>query len=335
MMVVTPDSPLVDQLTDSIKIASRVISFEADALTKIVGRLNSDFLNCLDFLYECEGKIIVIGLGKSGIAGKKIAATFASTGSPALFLHAAEAVHGDMGVISKSDVAIALSYSGETQELLSLIPRFKLLGVPIISITGNPASSLAKLSDSVLDVSVKSQPFPFGVIPTASYITTVAIGDALAIALLAKRGIKEDDFAMLHPGGLLGTKMLAKVEELMHLGEDLPIVRPDTNMKDVLLEMTTKRLGAACVVSDNNLLRGIITDGDLRRVMERYADPLSITAEDAMTRSPAFIAPDALTARALHEMESRSITSLPVVDGNTQLIGLIHMHDIIRQETKK
>ncbi len=326
---------MVDKLTESLKIASRVITFEAEALETIVTRLDSSFTDCLNHLHQCQGKIIVTGLGKSGIAGKKIAATFASTGSPALFLHAAEAVHGDMGVISRDDVAIALSYSGETEELLSLIPRFKLLGVPVLSITGNPMSSLAKLSNSVLDVSVQSQPFPFGVIPTASYITTVAVGDALAIALLAKRGLKESDFALLHPGGLLGTKMLAKVENLMHQGDDLPIVEPGTNMKEVLLEMTAKRLGVACVVSDDGVMKGIITDGDLRRIMEKHGDPLNINAEEAMTRNPMSIVPEALAARALHEMESRSITSLPVIGHDDRLIGLIHMHDIIRLETKK
>ena len=292
-------------------------------------------MKAINYLEQCRGKIIVVGLGKSGIAGKKIAATFASTGAPALFLHAAEAIHGDMGVISAGDVAITLSYSGETEEILSLIPRFKLLGVPVIAITGNPASSMAKASDCILNVSVPSHPWPFGLVPTASYTATVAIGDALAITLLVRRGIREEDFALLHPGGLLGRKMLANISDLMHTGDELPLVRLHDKMKTVLMEMTAKRLGVACIVNDAGQLLGIITDGDLRRLLEQTDNPLELTAKNAMTADPKSISPDTLSARALHYMESHSITSLPVVDDDHKLVGIIHIHDIIKLETNR
>ncbi len=321
--------------TNLLKMAVKVLNYECDALQSIASKLDSTFLEGVNYLHNCEGKIVVTGLGKSGIAGKKIAATLASTGTPAFFLHAGEAIHGDMGVISSGDVAIALSYSGETKEIISLIPRFKVLGVPLIGITGNPQSSLAKLSDCILDISVKSYPWPFGIIPTASYITTVAMGDALAIALLELSGVKEQDFALLHPGGLLGSKILAQIGTLMHTGDEIPIVQPDTRMKDVLLEMTSKRLGIACVVDNQRRLVGIITDGDLRRLLEKYENPFTLTAEKAMTLDPVCSDKEMLSARALHQMESYNVTSLPIVDHDKKLIGVIHLHDIIRQETNR
>ncbi len=316
-----------------LKIAHRLLKLESEAIKAAEDRLGEPFLQALSILEKCEGKVIVTGLGKSGIAAKKIAATLASTGEPALFMHSAEAVHGDMGVVSAGDVAICLSYSGETHELIELIPRFRLLGVPVIAMTGNMQSSLAELADCVLNVAVPSQPWPFGIIPTASNAITVAVGDALAVALLVSRGIREEDFALLHPGGLLGRRMLVRVGDLMHTGDALPIVKTDTGMRQVLMEMTAKRLGAACVVDEDRRLAGIITDGDLRRLLERTVNPLDMTAAEVMTGSPRTALAETLSVRALHDMEDHSITSLPVTDEDGRLRGLIHMHDILKLET--
>jgi len=318
-----------------LEVARRLLTYESEAIYAVIERLNGVFLKALEFLNACNGKIIVTGLGKSGIAGKKIAATLASTGAPALFMHSAEAVHGDMGVVSAGDVAICLSYSGETREVVDLIPRFKLLGVPIIALTGNETSSLGQLADCVIDVSVPSYSWPYGLLPTSSSAVTVAVGDALAVALLVSRNIKEESFAQLHPGGLLGRKMLVKVESLMHTGEALPLVKKETGMREALMEMTAKRLGVSCVIDAIGRLDGVITDGDLRRLLEKYNNPLDMKAGDAMTVNPKTIEPDRLAARALHIMEKHSITSLPVVDDSGILIGLIHMHDILKLETQK
>ncbi len=318
---------------DLLEIARRVLKLEGEAIGEVSGRLGEPFLQAVRLLESCRGKVIVTGLGKSGIAAKKIAATLASTGAPALFLHAAEAVHGDMGVISSGDVAVAVSYSGETREVVELIPRFKLLGVPVMAITGNTSSTLAGLADCVLDVAVPSHPWPFGLLPTASHAASVAVGDALAVALLVSDGVQEEDFALLHPGGLLGRKLLVKVSELMHTGEALPVIGPDAGMRQVLMEMTAKRLGVTCVVDEDRHLVGIVTDGDLRRLLERSPNPLELTAEEVMTRNPKSTPPGAISAQALHLMEDHAITSLPVLDEAGTLIGVVHMHDILKLET--
>ena len=320
--------------SEYISIAGKVLEHESLAIKEVAARLDDNFLKALQILQNCTGKVIVTGLGKSGIAAKKISATLASTGTPALFLHAAEAVHGDMGVISAGDVAIALSYSGETQELIELLPRFKLLGVPVISLTGGKSSNMANLSDCVIDVSVPNYSFPYGIIPTASNAVTVAIGDALAITLLVSKGIKEEDFALLHPGGLLGKQMLVRVADLMHSGDELPVVPPQADLRESLVEMTAKMLGTTCVAKKDGRLLGIITDGDLRRLLETSDNPLDLSASEAMTPDPKHIHPEMLSAKALHIMEKHSITSLPVVDADEKLIGLIHMHDILKLETK-
>ena len=318
-----------------LQLARQMFEIEIEALHHISNRLNDDYLKALDMLDECQGKIVVTGLGKSGIAGKKISATLTSIGLPAIFLHSAEAGHGDLGVVSRGDVVIALSYSGETRELVGIIPRFKLLGVPVIALTGSPASTLGSLSDVVLDVSVPSHPWPFGLIPTASNVAAVAMGDALAITLTVKRGISERDFSRFHPGGLLGRKLLVKVSDLMHTGDELPLVLLDTSFKQVLMVMTSKRLGVACVVDKDHRLLGIFTDGDLRRLLEREGNPMNLTASDIMTKNPKSINDDALSASALRIMETNSITALPVVAESNQIAGLIHMHDIIRMESAK
>ncbi len=317
-----------------LELARRLIRLESEALQSLASRLDDSFLRALALLYQCDGKIIVSGLGKSGHAAKKIAATLASTGAPSFFLHAAEAIHGDMGVISAGDVAIVISYSGETRELIELTPRMKLLGVPIISITGSPDSTLASLSDAHLDASVARNEWPFGLLPTASNATAVAVGDALAVALLVRRGIREDDFALLHPGGLLGRKMLVKVKDLMHSGSNLPVVGPDSGMREALMEMTAKRLGVTCVAKNGKLV-GIVTDGDLRRLLVRSGNPLDATVSSAMTPHPKSTTSDALAATALHIMESHAITSLPVVGDDGNLVGLIHIHDIVKLETSR
>jgi len=308
---------------------------ESEALGDLAAKLDDTFLKALDLLHNCKGKIVVTGLGKSGIAAKKISATLASTGAPSLFLHAAEAIHGDMGVVSVGDTIIAVSYSGETKELIELIPRLKLLGVSVIALTGAPNSALAILADLHIDVSVPKYEWPFGLLPTSSNATTVALGDALAVALLVRRGIKEEDFAMLHPGGLLGRKMLVKVKDLMHSGAEIPLVPPDASMKQTIMEMTAKRLGAVCVVDDNGKLLGIFTDGDLRRLLEKTTNPFEFTVSATMTINPKALSPDSLSARALRIMEEHAITTLPVVESSGKLVGIIHLHDIVKLETTR
>lgn len=313
--------------------ARQVMDNQIEAVAGVRNRLGKPFLNALEYLRACRGKVIVTGLGKSGIAAQKIAATLTSTGVPALFLHAAEALHGDIGVVTRDDVTIAISYSGETKELTELMPSFKKLGVPVIALTGNPDSALARVADCVLDVAVPSHAWPFGVLPTASVAATVAVGDALAVALLEIRGLREEDFALLHPGGLIGKKMLVRVADLMHRGSEIPMVRPEFGMREVLVEMTAKLLGMTCVVDEGGRLLGIITDGDLRRLLERFPNLLDRTAREVMTPTPKWIEPGQLAARALHVMESHAITSLPVLNGDRTVIGVIHMHDILKLET--
>ncbi len=318
-----------------LAIARRVMALECEALTRVSEQLGDSFVEAVQVLDGCTGKAIVTGLGKSGIAAKKIAATLASTGTPAFFLHAAEAGHGDLGVVSKGDVVVALSYSGETREVNELIPRFKLMGAPVVALTGNPRSTLAGLSDCILNVHIPEHDWPFGLVPTASIAVTIAVGDALAVALIVKRGIRAEDFAFLHPRGLIGRRLLIRVDELMHSGAEVPAVAPDAGFREVLMEMTAKRLGVACVVDGERRLLGIFTDGDLRRLLERNLNPLELTAAEIMTPDPKWIAPDTLSTSALHLMEANAITSLPVLDGSMTLIGIIHMHDIIKLETSR
>jgi len=316
-------------------VARRVVELELEAVGLIGERLGEPFLKALSLISRCRGKLVVTGLGKSGVAAMKIATTFSSSGAPALFLHAAEALHGELGVVTPGDTLLAVSYSGETRELNEFVPRLKMLGVSVVALTGNAASTLAGLADCVLDVSVPSHPWPFGILPTASVAATVAMGDALAVALLVSRGVSAEDFALLHPGGLIGRKLLVRVEDLMHTGAALPQVTAETGMRKVLMEMTAKLLGVACVVDDKGRLLGIITDGDLRRLLERYPNPLDLSAREAMTPNPKSISPLRLAARALHIMETHAITSLPVVDETGVVAGLIHMHDIIKMETHR
>ncbi len=315
-----------------IERAKKVLKIEAEAILSLVDRLDENFSKAVDMILGCKGKVVVTGMGKSGLICQKIASTFAGTGTPAYFLHPAEGVHGDLGILEKKDVLIAVSNSGETEEILALLPPVKRLGVALIAMTGSPSSTLARAADLVLDTSVKEEACPLGLAPTASTTATLALGDALAVALLEKRGFREEDFALLHPGGILGRKLLVRVEDLMHTGDEIPLVKEKASMKDVLLEMTSKRLGVTGVIGKQGRLVGVITDGDLRRALEKHNDLLTKKASDIMTKSPKTIEKTALAGKALQRMEEFSITSLFVQgDGeDNPPSGIIHLHDLLK-----
>jgi len=315
-----------------LALARKVLETEAAAILALVGRLDEKFDRAVELLRNCHGRVILAGMGKSGIICRKIAATLTSTGTPAQFLHPAEAIHGDLGVIQGNDVVVALSYSGETDELLRLLETIRRLGAKLVVITGAPTSSLAQAADVALDCSVAEEACPMNLVPTASTTAALAIGDALAMTLLVEKGFGMQDFVNLHPGGKLG-RQLMRVESLMHAGKQCPIVRPDTRMRDVIYEMSSKGLGMTCVVDDGDQLLGIITDGDLRRHMEKAPGLLDLTAGDVMTRGPVSIPPATLAAEALNIMEQRKITSIVVVDGVTRRVsGVVHLHDLWRTE---
>ena len=310
--------------------AKRVLGIAIDALAALRDRLDADVERALDVLLACRGKVVVTGIGKSGIVARKIAATFASTGTPALFLHAGEGSHGDVGTLGRSDVLLALSNSGETQEVLHLLPTARRFEVPIIAFTGRADSSLGRAADVVLDIGVAEEGCPLGLAPMASTTTMIALGDALAAALLEERGFSAEDFALLHPAGALGRKLL-RVGDVMRSGVDLPFVLESAGLKDVILEMTNKRLGATAVLDARGLLAGIVTDGDLRRGLERAADIRTLRASDLMTRTPKTIGAQALAAQAVALMERYKITSLFVLeDGGRRPTGVLHLHDLLR-----
>jgi arabinose-5-phosphate isomerase len=312
----------------SLEIAKRVLRIEAEAIAGLIDRLDERFEKAVDLLFCCKGRVIVTGMGKSGLIGRKVAATFASTGTPSVFLHAAEALHGDLGVLVAEDVVVAISSSGETEELLELLEAVKRLGIRLVTLTANPRSTLAASSDVVLDIDVKEEACSLNLAPTASTAAALAMGDALAIALLDRRGFREEDFAALHPGGKLGKK-LRRVESLMHSGDDLPRVSAKAAIPDVIYEMSRKGLGLAAVVDGDNRLLGIVTDGDLRRMMQkRKKDTLDMTAEECMTRHPVTLARTELAASALRLMEEKKITSVLIVDGDRRLEGVVHIHDL-------
>jgi arabinose-5-phosphate isomerase len=314
----------------SIDRARRVLEIEAKAISGLSQKLGDDFIKAVETILNCEGKVIVIGIGKSGLVGRKIAATFASTGTPAFFVHPAEGVHGDIGMIDRKDTVLVLSNSGETEELVTLVPAFKRLGVTIIGLLGNPDSSLAKVCDVVVDVSVEQEACPLKLAPTASTTAALAMGDALALTLLDRRGFTEEDFARLHPSGTLGKKLLLRVSDLMHRGEALPTVGPDTPFQDVIYEISSKMLGHAAVV-DNEKLLGVVTDGDLRRAMHKDGEAHKRTASEIMTKNPKTIAPEALAEAALQIMERYSITGLLVCEEKGgSLVGIVHLHDLLK-----
>jgi arabinose-5-phosphate isomerase len=312
----------------SLETARKVLEIEAQALKELVERLDQNFLQAVEILFACRGRVVVAGLGKSGIVGQKISATLSSTGTPSFFLHPTEALHGDLGRLVRNDVLVALSYSGETEELLRLLDTVKRLAIPLITLTGKLTSTLAQASDVVIDVGIHREACPLGLAPTASTTAMLAMGDALAMALLEKRGFSEEEYAALHPGGGLGVR-LRRVENVMHTGEQIPRVRPEALLPDVIYEMSKKGLGHTAVVGDGDRLAGIISDGDLRRFLQREGNrALALTAADCMTRRPATIARQELATKALNLMEARKITSLLVVDVEGRLEGVVHIHDL-------
>lgn len=312
--------------------ARRVILVEARALSVMAERIDGSFERAVDLILGNSGRVIVSGMGKSGLVGQKIASTMASTGTPAFFLHPAEGIHGDLGMIMSGDVVIAISNSGETEEILRILPSIKRLGAPLIAMTGNSASNLARSSDVFLDVSVSEEACPLGLAPTASTTATLAMGDALAVALLVKRGFKAEDFAIFHPGGSLGKKLILRVEDLMHSGDGIPLVQEDTLMKEALFVITAKGLGVTGVCDAHGGLQGVITDGDLRRSLEKGFDILNQRAVEIMKQGPLRIKRSELAAAALQVMEQRAITSLFVFEDDQSFApcGIIHLHDILK-----
>ncbi|MEW6271884.1 MAG: KpsF/GutQ family sugar-phosphate isomerase [Thermodesulfobacteriota bacterium] len=308
--------------------ARRTLAIEARALEALAGRLGEEFSRAVDVMAACEGKVVVSGLGKSGLICRKIAATLASTGTPALFLHAAEGLHGDIGMLTRGDVLLAVSYSGAT-DVLALVAPARRLGLPVIAICGDLASPLARAADVALDVGVAEEACPLGLAPTASTTATLAVGDALAIALLERRQFSVEDFGSLHPGGALGRRLM-RVDELMHVGDEMPLVPVAADMRTALREMSAKRLGLTGVLAGDGTLVGIITDGDLRRAAERYGDLLRFSAGELMTRGPKTVPAGALAESALALMEQHSITALFIVEADGRPAGVLHMHDLLR-----
>ncbi len=312
--------------------ARRVLEIEAQAILDLAPRLDESFDRAVELLFNCPGRVVVTGMGKSGFIAQKISATLASTGTPSLYLHPVEAVHGDLGRIVKGDVLVAISASGDTEEILALVPQVKRLGSPLVAITGNPRSSVAQAADVNLDASIRQEACPLGLAPTASTTAALAMGDALSMALIERRGFTVDDFAGLHPGGRLGKKLL-RVEDLMSTGEKIPRVSPETAMKEVLFEMTRNRLGLTTVTDPDGRLLGMISDGDLRRQMERHGYTLlDRTAAECMTRAPVLIGRRELATRALDVMEGRKITALLVTDAEGLIEGVVHLHDLWNTE---
>jgi arabinose-5-phosphate isomerase len=311
-----------------IEVGRETVRKESEAVGALVDRIGAEFEEAVKAIGSCRGKVVVTGMGKSGIIGRKIAATLSSTGTPAIFLHPAESVHGDIGLVDEADVAVAVSNSGETEEVVHLIPALKKMGLLVIAIVGCLDSQLARSADIVVDASVDSEACPNGLAPTSSTAAALAMGDALAVALLSLRDFSPEDFAKLHPGGRLGRR-LATVEEMMLTGTYVPVVRSDSLMKEAVLEMTAKR-GITSVVDENGELVGVITDGDLRRLLERTSDIFSLKCGDVMTRNPRTIDKNSLAARGIKIMEDQGITALLVVDEVRRPIGVLHLHDLMR-----
>ena len=315
----------------ALDLAARVLRTEAAAVEGLIARLDARFETAVTLLVACRGRVIVTGMGKSGLICRKIAATLSSTGTPAFFLHPAEALHGDLGVVTADDVVLALSYGGETPEVVRLVEIVRRLGARLVALTGTPRSTLATVADVHLDCGVDEEACPLNLAPTASTTAALALGDALAMVLATRKGFRADDFAYRHPGGSLG-KRLMRVDQLMHHGADLPRVDAETPLRDVIYEMSRKGLGMTCVDAPDGRLAGIITDGDLRRLMMRDHDVTRLAAREVMTTQPVTIAPTLLAAEALTVMEHRRITSVPVVDADRRVLGVLHLHDLWRTE---
>jgi arabinose-5-phosphate isomerase len=325
-----PSAPQPSSTAKALELARQVLTIEAKAVTALIDRMDRSFLRALDLILQCPGRVVVSGMGKSGHIARKIASTMASTGTPAFFVHPGEASHGDLGMITESDVLIALSNSGESPELLTIVPLVKRKGAKLIAMTGRPNSSLAREADVHLDASVTQEACPLGLAPTASTTAALALGDALAIALLDARGFGAEDFARSHPGGALGRRLLVHVGDVMHSGDALPKVSEGALLTDALLEMTRKGLGMTAVVDGENRVLGVFTDGDLRRTLDRTADIRAARIAEVMTRNPHTIAADRLAAEAVQQMERHKINGLLVVDENHRLVGALNMHDLLR-----
>ena len=313
-----------------IELGLAVLKTEAEAIEALSSRLDGKFYRACELVLDCKGRVVVTGMGKSGHIGNKIAATLASTGTPSFFMHSGEASHGDLGMITPQDLVIALSNSGETSEITLLLPLLKRLGIPLIALTGNPASTLARSADINLDVSVGKEACPLGLAPTSSTTASLAMGDALAVAVLEARGFTEEDFALSHPGGNLGRRLLLRVEDIMHTGDAVPLVRLGTSLKDTLIEMTAKGLGFAGIIDDDTRLAGIYTDGDLRRTFEKMPDIGIALVENFMTADCITIEPGRIAGEALKIMHDRKINALMVVDEAARVQGALNMHDLLR-----
>lgn len=308
----------------------RVVRIEAKSVADLEARIGEAFARAVELIYACKSRVIVTGVGKSGIVARKIVATMNSTGTPSVFLHPSDALHGDLGMVRSGDVVICISKSGNTNELSNLLPMFKRLEVPIISLVGNMHSLLARESTVVLDVSVEEEACPHDLAPTSSTTATLVLGDALAIALLRKRQFSKEDFALFHPGGILGKRLLLKVDELMVKGEAIPRVGVDVLLRDAIMEITTKRLGCTCVMNPDGTLAGLITDGDLRRLLQKTSDISSVRAGDVMTKKPKTVRQGTLAVVALQEMESYNITQIVVMDQKNLPVGVVHLHDVVK-----
>lgn len=313
----------------ALQLGREVLTQEAEALTHIADVLGDEFTDAVSRILHCQGRLIVSGVGKSGHIGRKLAATFASTGTPAYFVHAAEAAHGDLGMITSADVVLAISYSGETNELLTIVPTLKREGATLIAMTGNPNSSLARYADAHLNCHVTREACPLNLAPTSSTTATLALGDALAVACLSAKGFTKEDFARSHPGGALGRRLLIHVQDIMRTGEDVPAVRQDVSVLDAVREITKKHIGMTAVVDDAGRVTGIFTEGDLRRLIERIGDIRAIVMEDVMTRTPKTIAPEELAASAVKLLDTHHCNQLLVVDKDGKLIGALHLHDLM------
>ncbi len=318
--------------TRFIEQAKKVLKIESEAIGALIDRIDDNFLNAIDIIYSCNGRVVVTGMGKSGLVGKKITSTLASTGTPALFLHPAEGGHGDLGMVTKGDVVMALSNSGETEEIIKILSTLKRLDIKLIALTGNTESRLARAADVLLDVSVREEACPMGLAPTASTTALLAMGDALAVAVLSKRGFKEEDFAFFHPGGNLGRRLLMSIDEVMHAGTEIPAVNFKTLMKDAIMEISSKRMGITTVTDNDSRMTGIITDGDLRRGLEKFGEKFfSLKAEDVMTKNPKTLTRDVLAVKAVEIMEQYSITSLVILDPDGKAEGIVHLHDLLKK----
>jgi arabinose-5-phosphate isomerase len=316
-------------IEEIIKTGKEVIEIEAEAVGGLTESINEQFARAVDLIYHSKGRVVLSGMGKSGLVARKIVATLNSTGTAAIFLHPTDALHGDLGMVRKDDVVILISKSGETEEIINLLPMLKRLNVTLIAMSGKEDSKLARECDLFLSIAVKEEACPHDLAPTASTTATMVIGDALSVTLLKKRGFTAEDFAYLHPGGSLGKRLSLKIKEIMTQGDKIPVVREDCHIKDVIFEITSKRLGATCVVDSNGILSGIVTDGDLRRLLEKTLDIKELKAVDIMTKNPKVMNADYLASFALQQMENYKITSLIIINGDKHPVGIIHLHDLI------